>query len=280
MQSAKPHATMRGRQRKRGTWYDGRLTHRTERRMRIIISPAKQMVQDTDTLAVRDLPALIERTEVLLRWMRCLSYDELKALWRCSDKIALQNAERLAHMDLRRSLTPSLLAYDGIQYTYMAPAVFEDGQVEYVQEHLRILSGFYGVLRPLDGVVPYRLEMQAKAAVEGHANLYDFWGSDLYREVMGTGTTIVNLASKEYSRAVERHLRQGDRYVSCVFGELEGTRVVQKGVYAKMARGEMVRYLASVQAEEPEAMRSFAWSGYAFDEERSTEDTYVFVQAR
>ena len=88
-------------------------------------------------------------------------------------------------MDLTKNLTPALLAYDGIQYTYMAPAVFEDGQFDYVQEHLRILSGFYGVVKPLDGVVPYRLEMQAKAAVDGRRNLYDFWGDSLYQEVIG-----------------------------------------------------------------------------------------------
>lgn len=95
----------------------------------------------------------------------------------CNDKIAKQNAARFADMDLKNSLTPALLAYDGIQYTYMAPAVFEDGQVTYVQEHLRILSGFYGVLKPMD-----------------------------------------------------------DRCITCIFGELVNGKVVQKGVYAKMAR--------------------------------------------
>ena len=88
---------------------------------------------------------------------------------------------------------PALLAYDGIQYTYMAPAVFEDGQYDYVQEHLRILSGFYGMVKPMDGVVPYRLEMQAKAAVGGHKNLYDFRGDILYREVIGDSRTVINL---------------------------------------------------------------------------------------
>lgn len=87
-------------------------------------------------------------------------------------------------IDLHRNLTPALIAYDGIQYTYMAPAVFEDGQFDYVQEHLRILSGFYGVVKPMDGVVSYRLEMQAKARVAGYRNLYDFWADDLYREVV------------------------------------------------------------------------------------------------
>lgn len=247
--------------------------------MRIIIAPAKKMVEDTDSLQPCGLPVFIDRAEVLRDWIRGLSYDEQKALWRCSDAIARQNAERFAHMDLRRSLTPALLAYDGIQYTYMAPTVFEEDQLAWVQEHLRILSGFYGVVRPMDGVVPYRLEMQAKATVEGHANLYEFWGGALYREVMDQGRVLVNLASKEYSKAIERWLRPGDRYVTCVFGELEGGRVIQKGVYAKMARGEMVRYLANVGAEEPEAMRDFAWSGYAFDEVRSDGKTYVFVRS-
>ena len=246
--------------------------------MRIIIAPAKKMVRDEDTLAWRDLPQFVERADRLREWMRALPYDEQKRLWACSDKIARQNAERLERMDLRAGLTPALIAYDGIQYTYMAPAVFEDGQLAYVQEHLRILSGFYGVLRPLDGVVPYRLEMQAKAQVDGHANLYDFWGGTLREAVVDDSRVIVNLASKEYSKAVERHLQPGDTFITCVFGELEGGRVVQKGVYAKMARGEMVRYLASVGADSPEALRGFDWSGYRFDEARADAATYVFTR--
>lgn len=132
--------------------------------MRIIISPAKQMKVDTDAFSCTKRPVFADRAEILKDWIRSLSYEEKKKLWACNDKIARQNEERFAKMDLSKNLTPALLAYDGIQYTYMAPAVFEDGQFEYVEEHLRILSGFYGVVKPMDGVVPYRLEMQAKAA--------------------------------------------------------------------------------------------------------------------
>ena len=96
--------------------------------MKIIISPAKQMRVDTDFFACEELPVFMDRTEVLMKWLQSLSYEEQKKLWACSDKIARQNTERFAKMDLRRNLTPALLAYDGIQYTYMAPAVFEDGQ--------------------------------------------------------------------------------------------------------------------------------------------------------
>ena len=246
--------------------------------MRIIISPAKQMRVDTDTFACKEIPVFPEKTEILMKYISGLSYEEQKTLWACNDRIAGENAERFRNMDLRKGLTPAILAYDGIQYTYMAPAVFEDGQFDYVQEHLRILSGFYGVVKPLDGVVPYRLEMQAKAKLPGFRNLYEFWGEELYREVMDESRVLVNLASKEYSKCIEKYLKPGDRYITCIFGEPEGDKIVQKGVYAKMARGEMVRFMAGMQAETPEQMKDFSWSGYRFAEERSSETEYVFVR--
>ena len=178
--------------------------------MRIIISPAKQMRVDNDTLACPDLPVFLEKAAVLKDWLNSLSYEEQKKLWACNDKIAHENHERFSHMDLYQNLTPALLAYDGIQYTYMAPSVFEEAYFDYVQERLRILSGFYGVLKPLDGVTPYRLEMQAKASVNGYKNLYDFWGDSLYREVLPEDRVIINLASKEYSKCIEKYLQPQD----------------------------------------------------------------------
>ena len=183
-------------------------------------------------------------------------------------------------MDLRKNLTPAILAYDGIQYTSMAPTVFEVGQFAYVQQHVRILSGFYGALRPMDGVTPYRLEMQARAKAGGCRSLYEFWGDDLYRAVVDDSRIIVNLASVEYARCVERYLTPDDRFITCVFGELEGGRVVQKGVYAKMARGDMVRFMAETGVEAPEQLRGFDRGGYRFDEARSSEREYVFVRRK
>ncbi len=89
---------------------------------------------------------------------------------------------------------------------------------------------------------------------------------------------LVNLASKEYAKCIEKYLQPGDRYVTCIFGELEEGRIVQKGVYAKMARGEMVRFMSGIRAEEPEQMKAFDWSGYRFDEALSTVTEYVFVR--
>lgn len=244
----------------------------------MIISPAKKMRVDTDAFICNDLPALLPKAEVLMDYIKGLTYAEQKALWACNEKIAQENAERFAHMDLREALTPAILAYDGIQYASMGPAVFEDSQFDYDQRRLRILSGFYGVLKPMDGVVPYRLEMQAKARVAGTRNLYEFWGDDLYREVVDDSHIIVNLASVEYSRCIEKCLTPKDRFITCVFGELEHGKVVQKGVYAKMARGDMVRYMAEIGAGAPEQLRAFDRSGYRFDEARSTETEYVFIR--
>ena len=183
-------------------------------------------------------------------------------------------------MDLRQDLTPAILSYDGIQYTYMAPVVFEDSQFDYVQDNLRILSGFYGVLRPMDGVTPYRMEMQAKAAVDGQKDLYDYWGDRLYQEIMDESRTIINLASKEYSKCVEKYLREEDLYITCVFGEFENGKVIQKGVYAKMARGEMVRFMAEHKIRDPEEMKYFNWSGYRFREDLSTDENYIFIREK
>ncbi|MCR5844963.1 MAG: peroxide stress protein YaaA [bacterium] len=247
--------------------------------MRIIISPAKQMHRLDEALDWQDLPSLIDRAQEVLDWLRLLSYPEAKALWGTNDKLTLQNYELLGEVDLREGLTPAILAYDGIAYKYMAPSVFEAGQFDYVQEHLRIISGFYGILRPLDGVVPYRLEMQAKAHVGGTRDLYEYWGGALYDELLRDdgSRTVVNLASKEYSKAVESHLQPSDKFLTCTFAEEQSGKLVQKGVYCKMARGEMVRYMAERGIEELEELKGFDRLGYAFAPELSSEDEYVFL---
>ena len=246
--------------------------------MRIMISPAKKMREDRDSFVCSDLPVFLDRAEVLKTAICALSYEQAKRMWGCSDRIAEENYERIRTMDLRKDLSPAILAYDGIQYQYMAPSVFENDEFCYVEQNLRILSGFYGILRPMDGVVPYRLEMQAKIQAEDFNDLYAFWGDRLYRELLDDSRVIVNLASAEYSRCVIPYLTSGDRCVTCIFGELEKGRVVQKGVYAKIARGEMVRYLAVNRCTEPEVMKGYNWRGYSFREELSDDDTYVFIR--
>lgn len=234
---------------------------------------------DTDIFAYKDLPVFLEETEILMRWLKKLSLEEAKTLWACNDKIAGLNYRRFQEMDLTRNLTPAILSYEGIQYQYMAPAVFEKEAMNYIQDHLRILSGFYGVIKPFDGVTPYRLEMQAKVSgINGTKDLYEFWGDKLYKEVTDEDHVILNLASKEYSKCVEKYLTAEDKFVTCVFGEMIDGKVKQKGTMAKMARGEMVRFLAENQMEDLEDVKKFDRLGYRYEESLSTEVEFVFLK--
>lgn len=246
--------------------------------MKIIISPAKKMNMDTDTFPVKSLPALLDKTIEIQNYIRTLSYAQAKKLWNCNDNLARLNYERHQNMELRRSLTPAVIAYEGIQYQYMAPVVFTENALRYIDSHLFILSGFYGVLRPFDGVTPYRLEMQAKAQVKGTKDLYAFWGDSLYRCVTDRDRMIINLASREYAKCIEAFVRPEDTFITCVFGEKKDGKVVQKGTQAKMARGEMVRYLAEGQIEAAEQIKDFRGLGYSFDENLSSEREFIFLK--
>ena len=244
--------------------------------MKIILSPAKKMITDTDSIAPVELPEFIDRTAEILSWMKSQSKEELKSIWKCNDKIAEQNFNRLENMDLYNMLTPAVLSYEGIAFQYMAPSVFENRQFDYIQNHLRILSAFYGVLKPMDGVTPYRLEMQAKAEIEDTKNIYDYWGERLYRSVIDDSRVIINLASKEYSKCIEKYLSDKDQYITVTFCERSGDKLVTKGTYAKMARGEMVRYMAEKEIENPTDIQKFDRLGYTFRGDLSSESRYVF----
>ena len=245
--------------------------------MKIIISPAKKMEICNNDILSESIPCFIEKTQILYEALRSLSYENLKLLLSCNDDIASLNFERYAHMNLKKNLTPAILSYNGIQYKYMAPNVFTNSEFNYLKKHLRILSGFYGILNPFDGVVPYRLEMQAKLKFDNYKNLYNFWGDSIYKELTKNDNIILNLASKEYSKAVEKYLTAKDLFITCIFGTLKDSKIKIKATEAKMARGLMVRYLAENQIETVQEIKNFSELNFSYSEEHSTEKEFVFL---
>lgn len=245
-----------------------------------IVSPAKKMNVVEGEPSPVALPRFLPRAEELMRAVQALSYDEAKALWRCSDKLAELNYERFAHMDLRRTTTAAAVAYEGIQYQHLAPRVMDETSLAWLDAHLRILSGFYGVLRPFDGVVPYRLEMGAKLSLGSAADLYAYWGPSLYEALAEECDTIVNLASVEYARAVTPWVRaDGPQLLTCLFGSVrDDGKLIQRSTEAKAARGTFVRWCAERGVQSSDDLPLFDERGYTLDEARSDARTLVFVR--
>lgn len=258
--------------------------------LKIIISPAKKMNILEDAPVEAGLPVFLEKTGQLKEYLQGLDYGTLKEIWKCNDKLAQLNFGRLREMDLSKGVTPAVFAYEGIQYQSMAPLVFEQSHLDYIGRHLFILSGFYGILGAFDGVVPYRLEMQAKLAWQREktvlSSLYEYWGSSLYEQLEAgkpEELVIVNLASQEYAKAVRPWAAPQVRFVDCIFGQWqehgdgrEKTYKV-KATAAKMARGTMVRYMAEHQVREAEQLKGFDQLGYEYQPDLSDENTLVFV---
>lgn len=255
--------------------------------MKIIISPARRMTVDTDSIPFKELPKYLHQTRKILAYMKNLSYDECHYLWwNCSEKLARSNYRWLHQLSLTHNLTPAILAFTGLQYQYMLPDVFTDHAFDYVEDHLRILSGFYGLLKPLDGIVPYRLGMGDRAKVNGTRNLYQFWGRQLADDLYARPDEwVLNLASQEYSKAITPYLQAKNgkkrKMVTCVFGQLNADgKVRQATTHAKMARGRMVRYLAENNYSNVVDVKGFNDDGFVYDEQRSSDDRLIFIRQK
>ena len=174
------------------------------------------------------------------------------------------------------------MSYHGIQYQSMAPEVMDAAQLDWLQNHLWILSGLYGCVRPFHAVEPYRLEMGAKLAVDDARDLYAFWGDKLARTIApaSSNATIVNLASAEYAKAVLPHLAGDATVVTCLFGEgIRNGKPIQRSTASKKARGSMVRWMAENKVEDVSRLTAFD-VGYRHLPELSNKNTLVFLNER
>ena len=247
--------------------------------MRILIAPAKQMRADPDSPAPETVPRFRAEAGELLERLRELDDGELQRLWKVSDTLAAENIRRVRTMDLTRGLTPALFAYDGIQYKYLGPGALEDRALAWVNRHLRIGSGFYGLLRPTDGIVPYRLEMQARLRVGPYRDLYAYWGNRLALALAEETDLVLDLASREYSRAVTDPLPPTVRVLRFEFlsRRADGT-LAEKATLCKMARGQMVRYLAEAGTADRTVLEAFDGIRWEYVPALSGPDRLVYVE--
>lgn len=252
-----------------------------------ILSPATTLDFETPFTLDNETttPRFLAEANYLANRLRAYDADGLAELMGLSESLATLNAERYAAWKNAHeppSARPALLAYQGDAFQQIEAATFSPEQWAFAQARVRILSGLYGALRPLDLILPHRLEMKTKWKSGDWDNLYDFWGdkiSEALNEALAeTGSdTVLNLASNEYVRAVEKRKLNG-RLLAIKFQEKRGEAFRTIGVYAKRARGMMIRYMVQNQITDPDGLKQFDQAGYGYNPERSGDKTWSFTR--
>lgn len=252
--------------------------------MLIVLSPAKTL--DYETPAITDIstkPDFIKRSAELIDILQQMPPAGIASLMRISDPLAALNAERFAAWSPRfttKNAKQAMLAFNGDVYEGLNATTFNDKQLTYAQSHIRILSGLYGLLRPLDLMQPYRLEMGTRLSNPAGKDLYAFWGDTVTQALNQQiaehkATALINLASEEYFKSVKPKLLTVP-VITPVFLDWKGSTYKVISFYAKRARGLMARYAATKRIVRPHALKSFDVDGYAFDEASSDAKSWVF----
>ena len=257
------------------------------RAMLYLLSPAKSLDYETAVPArvaqAATEPQFMQCCAELIAALRRCSVAEISALMNLSDALATLNAERYRAWSptfTAANSKPAVLAFNGDVYGGLDAATLRPAELAWAQDHVAILSGLYGVLRPLDRLQAYRLEMGTRLATARGRNLYAYWGDTLARHLNERAATdaspvIVNLASKEYFKAVDRAALR-PRVIECVFEEWKGGRYKVIGFFAKRARGLMARHAIRKRVATPAGLRKFDAEGYRFDATASAPDRFVF----
>lgn len=254
--------------------------------MLTVISPAKTL--DYDTPATTDqhsLPRFLDQSQELIDTLKQLSVQDVADLMKLSDKLASLNVARYESWSQdfsSENAKQAVLAFKGDVYTGLDAETLSEEQLTYTQKHLRILSGLYGILKPLDLMQPYRLEMGTKLQNPAGTNLYQFWGNDLTNSLNEEFTAeakpvLVNLASNEYFKAVKPKILNAE-IITPVFKDWKSGQYKIISFYAKKARGLMTRYIIDNQVDDPEQLKGFDYEGYRFAESMSEGNTLVFIR--
>lgn len=252
--------------------------------MLMVISPAKTLDYESPLVTQRfTQPALLDESQKLIKIARRLSPADIGSLMHISDKLAVLNAERFN--DWQPDFTPenarqAILAFKGDVYTGLQAESFSEDDFDYAQQHLRMLSGLYGLLRPLDLMMPYRLEMGIKLDNPAGKDLYSFWGDRLTHALNDAlaaqgDKVLVNLASDEYFKAVKPKQLNGE-IIKPVFLDEKNGKFKVISFYAKKARGLMSRYIIQNRLTKPEQLKKFDVDGYHFDANLSSGNEIIF----
>ncbi|GHF22433.1 UPF0246 protein [Kordiimonas sediminis] len=254
--------------------------------MLIVLSPAKKLDFESENLRAGGTePVLMEDAKELVKKAQTLKPENLKAMMGISDALAELNMQRFHAFKTPftdANARPALDAFQGDVYVGLDADSMSEDDRSFANEHIRILSGLYGVLRPLDLMQAYRLEMGTKFATDRGKNLYDFWGariSSVLNEAVGPDRVLVNLASGEYFKAVDKKSLNA-RIITPNFKEISNGQAKIVSFFAKKARGMMARYAVDNRITDVDKLKDFDVAGYRFDPDQSTDDSWIFTRPK
>lgn len=255
--------------------------------MLILLSPAKNLdYKKSYMISDFSMPKFTRHSSELIDTLRGLSVDDLKKLFKVNPQLAQLNYERFREWRLpfsTENARQAIFAFNGEVYNGLNVRTLSGMEIDFAQNHIRILSGLYGVLKPLDLIQPYRLEMGIPLETSNARNLYDFWGDRLRKEITQTVKSsteepvIINLASAEYIKSIQRK-EMKTRIVDVEFVEMRNGKFKPITIYMKKARGMMARYAIQNRITHSEDLKSFDTEGYAFAEDLSEKNRWVFVR--
>lgn len=243
-----------------------------------VLSPAKK-IRTGQAAGMVCKPQFLKEAVQVIEALRPYAAWELERILRTNPDIALDAYVQYRAFDARLPGREAVFAYNGLVYQQMNPTDFSGEELAYANAHLRILSAVYGILRPLDGILPCRLEMQCKLPVGSAKNLYEFWGDKPYRALLSGRQPVVNLASEEYAKIIRRQLLPSDNFIDIVFLAHYKGKLKTLPAWAKMARGQMARYIVKHRIDAPEQLKKFDWNGYVYVPELSYHNKFVFVKS-
>ena len=246
-----------------------------------IISPAKNMrnlkIDNINPQIIGKERYFTKETEEIIRVLKDLTPWDIQSLMKVNEKIALQSYAYFQDFNFNDKGVCGLLVYDGLVFKNIKAEDFTKEDFDYANKHIRILDAFYGMVNPLDDILPYRLEMQYPIKIQGN-NLYKFWDDKIYKKLYSEDNVIVNLASEEYAKTVRRFLNEEDIFIDIDFKVNKDGKLKTLATLAKMARGQMVKYIIENKIDNPEDLKDFTFNSFKYCSNLSTSKKFVFIK--
>ncbi|WAW14429.1 peroxide stress protein YaaA [Peptostreptococcus equinus] len=258
------------------------------------ISPAKGF--NNTKIKAKSKPQMLDYSKEIMKNLKKLSSEDISTLMKVNDEIAILNKERFDSFNFEHDSLPAIYAYNGLQYKNINIDDFDNKDIDFITKHLRILSGLYGYLRPMDCISPYRLEMMTKLSLHGYKNLYEFWSDSIFKcflKDLNKDNTLLNLSSDEYSKTIIKHIKTYNKkidntkqikFVTCTFKVEKSGKLKTESTASKIARGKMLCFITKNRINKFTKLKDFTEDNFKFRQDLSTEKDnfieYIFVKTK